>query len=94
MGRSPLAPTRRPPLHTGAIGFDLPYKTPRVIAAYSQACTYRLARFLSSAATEEPDIDGVSSSDGGANNQFAELRGEDEGQCEEAANPDYEKGSK
>ena len=80
MGRSPLAPTRRPPLHTGAIGFDLPYKTPRVIAAYSQACTYRLARFLSSAATEEPDIDGVSSSDGSTNDQFPELGRDTEGE--------------
>ena len=80
MGRSPLAPTRRPPLHTGAIGFDLPYKTPRVIAAYSQACTYRLARFLSSAAPEEPDIDGVRSSDGSPDDQLPKLGGDYEGE--------------
>jgi hypothetical protein len=80
MGKSPLANTRRLPLHTGAIGFDLPYKTPRVIDAYSQACTYRLARFLGSAATEEPDIDGVRSSDGSPDDQFPELGGDAEGE--------------
>ena len=77
--RSPLAPTPRRPRYANALGFALPRQSWRVIDAYSEACSYRIAQLLR-AATKEPNIDRVRGGDGGSDDQFPELLGDAEGE--------------
>jgi hypothetical protein len=91
LARSALASPRRRPYYCLAIGFDLPRKTHRVVDAYSQACSYRLARFMRAAA-EEPNVNAVRGSDCRTDNEFAELGRDDESHREKCRDPDDQKG--